>query len=123
MENLKRTPEEQAEFRLTLKELAEMRLTPEVRADAKQRLCERLTEYIADLRRQLEEAEAEKKKLTDNTIRPTKIESAKSDNTKYRTPIPKKDYTSEWENIKLRYKIPVRRTFEEMYKDNVEPSP
>jgi|GEM_PF-4927894 hypothetical protein len=123
---------------LTPEELAHFKLTPEARADASQRLCERLTIYISELKRELNEAEAELKKYTDMGFRSNYTEE-KQDNrikevTAYRTPIPKKHY--EYIEPKIGSVIGTdkdgkevlwegftkRPTFNEMYQEFVEPS-
>src|ERR1035437_804150 len=55
----------------------------------------------------------------DKTIRPTKIEPAEPV-TGYRTPIPKKDFSKEYEKAKAAYKIPYRPSMDELIKMFVE---
>jgi hypothetical protein len=122
-------------FRMTPEELADFRLTPEARVDAMQRQCERVTEYLNDLRKQLQEAEIELKKFTDMGFHANKPkENTILEVTTYRQPIPKKNY--EYIEHKIGSVIGIdkdhkevlwegftkRPTFEEMKKMFIEPS-
>ena len=58
----------------------------------------------------------------EDTILPTKIEPKSDLANEYRKPIPKKDYITELEKIKLAHPVPYRPTFEELYEKFVQKS-